>query len=1299
MRLQLPPFRYFLSGTLSYVALGILGFAFAPLPGHVSLLFPAAGLALALILWGGPRMLTAVWMGSALSFTVLSVHLQIPAATGALLAVAVASGATLQAFLGSYFVRRCMACCRLESERNIALFMLLGGPLACLISATVGLSALSLAGILSMQDFGYFWIHWWLGDSLGVLIATPLCLLILYPGEPIWRARRVALFASTLLICALLMTALQHAARWEQDRYRAVIKQHGEDLTQRLQQRFNAIDGSLSALRRLIEVVPDMSFDQFQYFTRITLQDSKEISALSFNPWVAQTARRDFEKAQAAKLALKSFQIVERDAQGALVRAGERSTYLPVGYIAPLDANWLALGFDIDSEKIRREAIARARQSGKPAATQPLQLVQDRQRRTGILLLHPAYRQLFFMADRAESKELIGFAVAVLKVEEMVQLATWNVLPAGMVFHLADHSNHSEHVNNANATAAATPLFQSDAGVASPDADYVWRSRLTLADRQWGLSVFPTADYLRQHRSWMALAVGFAGLLFAAVLQLLILGITGRTAVVQRKVDEQTAELRAKSDALLQLVDEHEDLIRRMPVGVYKLRMARDGGFDFIYVSPLWCEQLGVTADAVAADPQVAFRHVHQEDLALFLRSQEEARLALKPYEWEGRFLRDDVVRWLHLRSVPTLLENGDIIWDGVQADITERKRTDEERRLLSTAVAQSNASMVITDRDGNIVFVNDAFVATTGYTRDEAIGQSPRLLQSGVTALATYQTLWQTIMAGQTWRGELQNKKKSGELYWEFATISPVLDDKGGVTHFIAIKDNITERKRQEVEIRQAKEEAEAANLAKSQFLATMSHEIRTPMNGILGMAQLLLIDELSESERKDYIRTILNSGTTLQALLDDILDLSKVEAGKLELKPGIFDPHRVLDETVALFSGPARQKGLSIEAAWHGPESRYYLADAIRIRQMLSNLLSNAIKFTATGQVRVDAAEITADDHQALLAFSVTDSGIGIATDKIEQLFKPFSQIDASRTRAYGGTGLGLSIVKRVAELMGGSIGVDSLLGKGSRFWFRIKVDIVPLEEESRLGERLRQRDILPTHPTHRSAPLCCRALVVDNNAINRKVVEALLTQLGLTVSVAENGQQAVEAITHGKVPDVVLIDTHMPVLDGYAATEQIRQWERQNSRPRLPIIALTAEAFAEDRARCMTVGMDDFLAMPIAASTLQAVLGKWLRQEAKRLPEPSLPAILPPLAASAAKTLNAEEFFTRVDELMPLLAQSKFAAITRFKELKVLANGTAIAEDIGQIEAELAEFRFDRAREDLRRIAITVGWKDHE
>jgi len=403
----------------------------------------------------------------------------------------------------------------------------------------------------------------------------------------------------------------------------------------------------------------------------------------------------------------------------------------------------------------------------------------------------------------------------------------------------------------------------------------------------------------------------------------------------------------------------------------------------------------------------------------------------------------------------------------------------------------------------------------------------------------------------------------------------------------------NLRQREANMVEMERLKLAAEAANLAKSSFLATMSHEIRTPMNGILGMAQLLLMSGVSENEQREYARTILNSGQTLLTLLNDILDLSKVEAGKLELNPTVFDPKSVIEEVASLFAAPAEAKGLSLVAQWIGPVGQRYRADPIRLRQILTNLISNAIKFTGQGSVRVEGREIGREEGNALLELVVIDSGPGIAPDMQPLLFKPFSQLDSSATRQFGGTGLGLSIVRSLAELMGGEVGVDSLPGQGARFWVRIKAECLGENEDGRLVER----QIAVAAPVEPAA--ADQVLVVEDNPTNRKVVEAMLRKLNVPRASVGNGQLAVEAIMSGMRPALVLMDIQMPVMDGIEATTQIRQWEAENGQPPLPIIALTAGAFEEDRQQCLAVGMDDFMTKPLNLGELEKMLNKWVGQ----------------------------------------------------------------------------------------------------
>ena len=529
-----------------------------------------------------------------------------------------------------------------------------------------------------------------------------------------------------------------------------------------------------------------------------------------------------------------------------------------------------------------------------------------------------------------------------------------------------------------------------------------------------------------------------------------------------------------------------------------------------------------------------------------------------------------------------------------------ERKRVEERLKTITRAVDQSPVSIVISDPQGVIQYVNPKFEELTGYQSHEAVGQNPRILSSHEKSIDEYREMWSVLLSGRTWTGEFHNRRKDGTLFWEHASISPITDEQGVLIHFVAVKEDITQDRAVALELRQAKRLAEAANSAKSQFLATMSHEIRTPLNGILGMAQLLLMADVTDAQRETYTRTILASGQTLLTLLNDILDISKVEAGKLELTNEVFDPEQLVDVTRNLFVQLAQAKGLSLQARWLGPKGQRYTSDASRLRQMLSNLIGNAIKFTAQGFVRVDVTEVSDEGDHSVLEFSATDSGVGVPHDKQRLLFNPFTQADSSTTREFGGTGLGLSIIRSLAELMGGSVGLESQMGAGSRFWFRVRVAKVPHGEDSR---RMLRSPVIAQALAHRADPMPGLVLVVEDNAINRLVVEGMLGKLGARFKSVEDGQLALKAVQDGLQPDLVLMDMQMPVMDGITATRHIREWERQTGRAATPIVALTAGAFETDRDSCLAAGMDDFMTKPIHVKDLGALLDKWLFQTGQR------------------------------------------------------------------------------------------------
>ncbi len=615
-----------------------------------------------------------------------------------------------------------------------------------------------------------------------------------------------------------------------------------------------------------------------------------------------------------------------------------------------------------------------------------------------------------------------------------------------------------------------------------------------------------------------------------------------------------------------------------------------------------------------------------------------------------------------------------------------------EEAERATEAVRQTNEEQtaIFESATSGIAFIKNRIIMNGNRTLDQLFGYDPGE-QVGLTtrrwyvddeAFAVGSTPYSALASGEIHQREQQLLRKDGTAFWCRLSGSAIdaEDLSRGTVWMIT---DVTQEHETVEAIQQAKDVAEVANLAKSRFLATMSHEIRTPMNGILGMAQLLLSAKLEDSARQDYARTILNSGQTLLTLLNDILDLSKVEAGKIELESMAFDPAQIIQETKALFAETAANKGLNIQYVEFQPAHQRYQGDPSRLRQMLSNLTNNAIKFTKVGQISIAAQEVKREGQSAILEFSVTDTGIGVPEDKRQLLFRPFSQTDSSTTRQYGGSGLGLSIVSNLAKLMGGEVGVESESGRGSRFWFHIHAGLLETGQDSRHG----------TRPPQSSSPsefsqLSGRVLVAEADPTNRKVAKSLLNKIGLTVVFAEDGKQVLDAIIQGDPADLILMDVHMPIMDGHIATEKIRQWETATGQARRPIVALTADAFESDRQKCLTVGMDDFLAKPIALGTLREVLGKWLPTESTEPQTETEPAV-------DQMPLDIQRVVEILKELEPLLAHNQFDAIRRYKVLQEVAAGTEVAKEIEEISHLLAECRFDVTLDRLRQLSTAHGW----
>ncbi|TDB37711.1 MAG: response regulator [Actinobacteria bacterium] len=510
-----------------------------------------------------------------------------------------------------------------------------------------------------------------------------------------------------------------------------------------------------------------------------------------------------------------------------------------------------------------------------------------------------------------------------------------------------------------------------------------------------------------------------------------------------------------------------------------------------------------------------------------------------------------------------------------------ERKRTNIEVRRLTTALEQSPVGVAMTDADGDIVYVNQRFMQLTGYSLRELKGQNPRILKSGLTPDATYGALWGTITAGKEWHGEFVNLRKDGTTYWASASISPIKNYDGETTHYVCAQEDVTAIKAAEGALQSSMRAAEDANRAKSEFLASMSHEIRTPMNAIIGMAELLEETELSNQQRR-YVDIFKSAGESLLVLINDVLDLSKIEAGKLEVESVPFDLADVVEKTVSVLGIRAREKDIELLSRIAPGTPTKIKGDPDRLRQVLTNLVGNAIKFTDVGQVLVTVENAGENDRVPdgfNLAISVADTGIGIPPEKQQAVFESFTQADSSTTRRFGGTGLGLTISRRLVELMGGRIGLTSIEGEGATFHFTIPVSRVDASLVPE-GPELARLDGL-------------RVLVVDDNATNRLIVREMLAGWGSLGGEAEDGPHGLDELTRaakeGRAYDVVVLDNRMPGMDGM----QLLSLVRQDPVLRDTGIVMLSSDVISLSGRLRALGVTDYLMKPVKRADLHEAI----------------------------------------------------------------------------------------------------------
>lgn len=540
------------------------------------------------------------------------------------------------------------------------------------------------------------------------------------------------------------------------------------------------------------------------------------------------------------------------------------------------------------------------------------------------------------------------------------------------------------------------------------------------------------------------------------------------------------------------------------------------------------------------------------------------------------------------------------VLWDSMRHYKENAERAHAAERvnaLFAAALESTRVGVLIRDMRAQrrpVVFINRAFTELTGYEYSDAGEGSSEFLFGYNTDQASIAAYRKAITLHENRTLNLMLYRKNGQPFWSEWHLSPVLSDDGSLTHYVSLFTDTTALRRVQDELLEAKQMAEHGSAVKTNFLAMMSHEIRTPINGILGVLKLVAERPLDD-EQRHLLSIAMTSSQALHGIINDILDFAKIEAGKVDIFPEVFNIRALVDEVSGLGTSMIGGKPVIVETAVDDNLSEWLRGDEGRVRQLLLNLVSNAIKFTQAGTVSVRVSALMEQDVDGkagvLVRFEVQDTGIGISVEDQSRLFKEFSQVDRSFTRRFGGSGLGLAICRRLVLMMNGEIGVESQSGKGSKFWFMLPLGV---PEASAIPERYETLDSGVETGMPAELVASKKILLVEDNDVNRMVAGRYLQKIGFTYDEARNGIEAIEK-TKAKNYDLILMDVSMPEMDGMLATCHIRALEGHNAR--VPIIALTAHAMAGDRELCLAAGMSDYLSKPVEYNALVRAMERWL------------------------------------------------------------------------------------------------------